>query len=43
MRSKHHMCSACGRYRGRVIVDIAAKAVKKAARRAPTEKEAAKK
>ena len=37
MRSKHHMCSACGRYRGRVIVDVAAKAVRKAARRAPVE------
>ena len=29
---RHHMCDSCGRYRGRVVVDVAAKAAKKAER-----------
>jgi len=31
-RLKHRACPSCGRYRGRVIVDVAAKAVAKAAK-----------
>lgn len=27
---RHHMCSQCGHYRGRLIIDVAAKAEKKA-------------
>lgn len=29
---RHHMCESCGRYKGRVVVDVAAKAQKKAER-----------
>ncbi len=29
-RRKHQLCQSCGRYRGRVIVDVAAKASKSA-------------
>jgi len=37
-RLKHRACPSCGRYRGRVIVDVAAKAAAKATRRASQEK-----
>ena len=33
-RVSHRACASCGRYRGRVIVDIAAKAQAKAQKRA---------
>ncbi len=33
MRVSHRACSQCGRYRGRVVVDHAAKASAKAAKR----------
>lgn len=39
-RVSHRACASCGRYRGRVVVDLAAKAQAKAARR--TKKEGAK-
>lgn len=29
-RVSHRACASCGRYRGRVVVDLAAKAAKKA-------------
>ena len=29
---RHHMCDNCGRYKGRVVIDVAAKAQKKAER-----------
>ncbi|HEX8994199.1 MAG TPA: 50S ribosomal protein L32 [Candidatus Paceibacterota bacterium] len=32
-RRKHTACSSCGRYRGRVIVDVAGKAAAKSAKR----------
>lgn len=35
---RHHMCGSCGRYKGRVVVDVAAKAVKKAERIAAKKK-----
>jgi large subunit ribosomal protein L32 len=35
VRVSHRACAECGRYRGRVVVDMAAKAKKKAAK-APT-------
>ena len=38
-RVSHRACAACGRYRGRIVVDFAAKASVKAAKR--TKKEAA--
>jgi len=38
-RVSHRACAACGRYRGRIVVDFAAKASAKAAKR--TKKEAA--
>ena len=34
MRRKHVACPSCGRYRGRVIVDVAGKAAAKSARAA---------
>lgn len=33
-RVSHRACAACGRYRGRVVVDMAGKAAKKAKARA---------
>ncbi|OGC87090.1 50S ribosomal protein L32 [Candidatus Adlerbacteria bacterium RIFCSPLOWO2_01_FULL_54_16] len=33
-RVSHRACRACGRYRGRVIVDLAGKAAAKAAKKA---------
>ncbi|MCX6819714.1 MAG: 50S ribosomal protein L32 [Candidatus Adlerbacteria bacterium] len=33
-RVSHRACPSCGRYRGRVVVDVAAKAQKKAVRKA---------
>ena len=33
-RVSHRACASCGRYRGRVVVDFAAKASAKASRRA---------
>ncbi len=36
-RLKHRACLSCGRYRGRVILDVAAKAAAKATRRASRE------
>ncbi|HVY72475.1 MAG TPA: 50S ribosomal protein L32 [Candidatus Paceibacterota bacterium] len=41
VRVSHRACPECGRYRGRVVVDMAAKAKKKAAK-AKTKSEAAK-
>lgn len=32
MHVRHRACVSCGRYRGRVVVDVAAKAVKRAAK-----------
>ncbi|MDE2212939.1 MAG: 50S ribosomal protein L32 [Patescibacteria group bacterium] len=32
MRRKHVACPQCGRYRGRVVIDVAAKAAAKQAR-----------
>lgn len=32
MRLRHRACTSCGRYRGRVVIDVAAKAVKAAAK-----------
>jgi len=34
VRVSHRACPACGRYNGRVVVDLAAKAQARAARRA---------
>ncbi len=36
-RVSHRACSSCGRYRGRVVIDHAAKAQAKATRRAKAE------
>jgi len=36
-RVSHRACPSCGRYRGRVVVDIAAKAAAKSARKAKKE------
>ena len=41
-RVSHRACAQCGRYRGRVVVDVAAKASAKAAKAAKREKAAAK-
>lgn len=30
MRIRHQACSSCGRYRGRVVIDVAHKAMKRA-------------
>ena len=37
-RVSHRACPSCGRYRGRVVVDVAGKAQAKAGRRAKREK-----
>ena len=37
-RVSHRACQACGRYKGRVVVNVAAKAQKKAERRQKREK-----
>jgi len=37
-RVSHRACPACGRYNGRVVVDVAAKASAKAARREKRDK-----
>lgn len=39
VRVSHRACPVCGRYNGRVVVDLAAKAQKRAARKAKAEKE----
>ncbi len=36
---RHHMCSECGHYRGRLVVDVAAKAEKKALKQESRRKE----
>lgn len=36
-RVSHRACPSCGRYRGRVVVDVAAKAQAKAAKRSKKE------
>ena len=36
-RVSHRACASCGRYRGRVVVDVAAKQQARAARRAKRE------
>ncbi len=33
VRVSHRVCASCGRYRGRIIVDVAAKAIKKAVKK----------
>lgn len=38
VRVSHRACPACGRYRGRVVVDVAAKAQAKAAKKSKVEK-----
>jgi len=30
MRSSHHACATCGKYRGRVVIDVVAKQARKA-------------
>lgn len=37
VRVSHRACASCGRYRGRVIVDVAAKAQAKTAKKAKKE------
>jgi large subunit ribosomal protein L32 len=37
-RVSHRACPSCGRYRGRVVVDVAAKAAAKSARKAKRDK-----
>jgi large subunit ribosomal protein L32 len=37
-RVSHRACAACGRYRGRVVVDVAGKASAKASKRAKRDK-----
>jgi Ribosomal L32p protein family len=37
-RISHRACPTCGRYRGRVAVDVAAKAQRQAARKAKKDK-----
>ncbi|MGH7141109.1 MAG: 50S ribosomal protein L32 [Minisyncoccia bacterium] len=32
MRVRHRACLSCGRYRGRVVIDVAAKASRRAAK-----------
>lgn len=32
MRRPHHMCQACGFYRGRMVMDLKAKATKRSGR-----------
>lgn len=32
MRVRHRTCLSCGRYRGRVVIDVAAKASRRAAK-----------
>lgn len=38
-RVSHRACASCGRYRGRVVVDFAAKAAAKSSRRAKAAKD----
>ncbi|HEY4510969.1 MAG TPA: 50S ribosomal protein L32 [Candidatus Paceibacterota bacterium] len=38
-RNRHQMCAKCGRYRGRVVIDVAAKAAKKLEKRAQRARE----
>ncbi|HEV7449638.1 MAG TPA: 50S ribosomal protein L32 [Candidatus Paceibacterota bacterium] len=42
-RVSHRACQTCGRYRGRIVVDVAAKAQAKSARKAKREKSEAQK
>jgi large subunit ribosomal protein L32 len=42
-RVPHRACQACGRYKGRVVIDVAGKAAKKAERRTKREKSEAQK
>jgi large subunit ribosomal protein L32 len=42
VRVSHRACAACGRYNGRVVVDIAGKAAAKAAKRSKGDKVQAK-
>jgi large subunit ribosomal protein L32 len=42
-RVSHRACPQCGRYKGRVVIDVAAKAQAKAARRAKRDKSEAQK
>ncbi len=37
VRVSHRACASCGRYRGRVVVDVAKKATAKVARKAKKE------
>lgn len=37
VRVSHRACASCGRYRGRVVVDVAAKAQAKTAKKAKKE------
>jgi large subunit ribosomal protein L32 len=43
VRVSHRACQTCGRYKGRVVVDVAAKASAKAAKRAKRDKSEAQK
>ncbi len=43
VRVQHRACRTCGRYKGRVVVDVAGKAQKKAQRRQKREKSEAQK
>lgn len=42
-RVSHRACAACGRYRGRIVVDVAAKMAAKSARKAKRGKSEAQK
>jgi large subunit ribosomal protein L32 len=42
-RVSHRACSACGRYRGRVVIDVAAKMAARSARKVKREKSEAQK
>ena len=37
MHLRHHMCNVCGKYRGKLVVDIVAKAAKREAKRKKAE------
>jgi len=43
VRVSHRACQTCGRYKGRVVVDVAGKAQAKAAKRAKRDKSEAQK